>query len=275
MTQPFPFCITAVKLAPNTKVESTEVPALSGWRTRKASGLGCSNSSTATLRAGHSNQTKTSSHRTELMVRTPPGSGRARWRAAESPQSKKQPQSCPRAQSSLGGHCRLPKYLLQRRLRRPHGLCTPKTAGQQGRPRTPKLPARLCRVDPGSLEDLSPTTLVVRMCSIPGRRPQAAGLRRAPSGEKRGGDSHPQELPQPASVSQPAAGDHCAGVVCERRRLETLPQTPATEGSRTAGRASSIESAHWPGRTRGRFYSTTSGGGLALPKRTRWTPVFS
>ncbi|KAL6067277.1 hypothetical protein STEG23_006115 [Scotinomys teguina] len=96
-------------------------------------------------------------------------------------------------------------------------------------------------MDPGSREDLPPTTLVVRMCSITGLRPQAAGFRSAPSGEKRGGDSHQQELPQPASVSQPAGGDHCAGVVCGRCRLETLPQTPTTEGILAESRASPTE----------------------------------
>lgn len=211
------------------------------------SGLGCSNVSTPNLRAGHVSQSKTSSLRTVLVLtmRDPRGWGPARRRSAESPQSKKAAPTLPQERGARWAATvgRLPKHLLPRRLRRPHGLRTPKLPARSCGPAPPNCPpARLCRVDPGSREDLLPTTLVVRMCSITGRRPQAAGLRSAPSGgEERGGDSHQQELPQAASVSQPAGGGHCAGVVRERRRLETLPQTPTTEGILAESRASPTE----------------------------------
>lgn len=118
------------------KVGSTKVPGLSGWRTRKVSGLGCSNVSTPNLRAGHVSQSKTSSLRTVLVLTMwdPRGWGPARRRSAESPQSKKAAPTLPQERGARWAATvgRLPKHLLPRRLRRPHGL------------RTPKLPARSC-----------------------------------------------------------------------------------------------------------------------------------
>lgn len=188
MTQPFFLhlhncCqVGSLHLGQCLKLEAHKYQLLSAWRTRKVSGLRCANICCAKRAGGALKPEQYWFMNTHGYWTHPSGGDRPKAPKLKSSPSLVQKSKAPWAATV----CRLPKHLLPRRLRRPHGLRTPtrpphpQTAGPQRRPRTPKLPVCLCRMDPGSCEELPPTTLVVRMCSIPGRRPQAAGLRRAP-----------------------------------------------------------------------------------------------
>lgn len=111
----------------------------------------------------------------------------------------------------------------------------PRPTGPQpssGQPSSPGLPPPTGQTRAGGKRlSRAQTTLVVRMCSMAGRRPPAARLTDVPSGERTWAATATQTQQElspwaRATARQLAPGSvHGAGAAGLRRLLETLPQT--------------------------------------------------